>query len=586
MRAMEFAERTGAFRRQCVASLLVLCLLVPVASLIGQVGRSGITGTVTDPAGAIVPNAKVTLKNEETNVLWTTVSTDTGVYILRNLPPGSYTVTVEGSGFEKLVLEHVQLEVEKVSSADVKLTLGAVTQQIQVTATPTVLNTTSGTIGNLVSEKELETLPLNGRSWINLNYLTPGATTFIGLSMNFSNITESVAPGNVVLNGLRGGNNLFFIDGVSTADVEDFIISVYPPLDALAEYRTQSGNATAEYFGGAGAMISAATKSGTNGFHGDVWEYIRNDVLDARDFFTSSVPPLKRNQFGFTFGGPIRKDKTFFFGSYEGFRQRLGIAFVGDYPTAAMRSGDFSAISTQLINPYTKQPVPGNNVSNLINPLSTQWLSHWIPLPNTDVPIGSGNYRRTAVRPINYDSYIVRGDHHFSEKSSIFVRYLWSKASSDQPVIIPSWTRHQVRPGYNIAADYTRTISPTTVAQGRFGYHRYDDHEPVGSISNANMETELGVLGAAGFSTDADSQLGVPPIGVTGFSAFGHSYFGRPRRIYNDSFYYDGLLFLTRAGHAMKNGSQRELCSGSLPGNDPSDRKLELYRILHGRWFC
>ena len=147
------------------------------------------------------------------------------------------------------------------SSLDTKLTVGAVTQSLNVTATPALLTATSGTVGNLVTEKEIETLPLNGRSWINLNYLTPGATTYIGLSMNFSNITESVAPGNVVLNGLRGGNNLFYIDGVSTADVEDFIISVYPPLDALAEFRTQSGNASAEYFGGAGAMVSAATKS-------------------------------------------------------------------------------------------------------------------------------------------------------------------------------------------------------------------------------------------------------------------------------------------------------------------------------------
>jgi Carboxypeptidase regulatory-like domain len=554
MTELKTHRRGESLRRNLIGYVMALVVLMLPASLLAQIGKSGITGIITDPSGAVVPAATVTVENEASGVKWSTISTAAGLYIIRGLPPGSYTVTVDAHGFKEAVIAHVVTEVEQVKSASVKLSLGSQTQKVQVTASPNQLNTNSGTIGTLVNQKQIETLPLNGRSWISLNYLAPGVTPFIGLSMNFSNMTESVAPGNVVANGLRGGNNLYFIDGVSTADVEDFIISVYPPLDAIAEFRTQTGNASSEYFGGAGAMVSAVIKSGTNRFHGDVWEFLRNNVLDARDFFNATVPPLKRNQFGFTFGGPIRKDRTFFFGSYEGFRQRLGIPFVGDYPTPAMRNGDLSSIPTQLTNPYTGQPIPGNDVSSMINPLSTKWLNDWIPLPNTNVPIGSGNYRQLAVRPIDYDSYLLRVDELINDKNRLFGHFLYSNARSNQPVILPGLTRYQRRPGYNAVADYTRTINPTTVIEGRFGFQLYDDHEPVGTVRNANMLDELGVSGATGFSTVADSQLAPPPVGVAGFSPFGGSYFGRPRRIYNYSYYYDGTVFATRGQHAMSMG--------------------------------
>ncbi len=554
MRDLKTHLRVESLQRSSIAYVVVLVFLLLPVSLRAQIGASAITGIITDPSGAVIPKAKVTVENEATGVKWSTSSTAAGVYIVRNVPPGSYTVIVHAPGFKEAILTRVVTEVDQIKSADIKLSVGGITQQVQVTATPNQLNTNSGTIGTVVGQKQIETLPLNGRSWISLNYLAPGVTPFIGESMNFSNITESVAPGNVVANGLRGSNNLYFLDGVSTADVEDFIISVLPPLDAIAEFRTQTGNASAAYFGGAGAMVSAAVKSGTNQLHGDVWEFLRNDALDSRDFFSTSVPPLKRNQFGFTLGGPIRKDKTFFFGSYEGFRQSTGVPFVGDYPTAAMRNGDLSSLSTQLTNPYTGQPIPGNNLSSMINPLSTKWLQDWIPLPNTNVPIGSGNYRRMAVQPIDYDSYLLRVDDQLGDKSRIYGHILYTYARSYEPVIVPGFTRHQQRYGDNIALDYTRDISPTTVIDGLFGYQLYDDHEPVGNASNANMLDELGVLGATGFSTVADSQLAPPVIGVSGFSQFGDSYFGRPRRIYNYSFYYNGTVFATRGRHAMSMG--------------------------------
>ena len=168
----------------------------------------------------------------------------------------------------------------------------------------------------------------------------------------------SVTPPNVVLNGLRGGNNAYYIDGASLQDRETQVIRVIPPLDSLNEFRVQTSNFGAEFASGAGGVISAATKSGTNSLHGSAWEYIRNNVLDARSYFDTSRPPLKRNQFGGVVGGPIVKSKAFFFGGYEGFRQSEGQTLVTDYPTMAERSGDLSSISTPIVNPYTGSLIP------------------------------------------------------------------------------------------------------------------------------------------------------------------------------------------------------------------------------------
>src|SRR5439155_2877877 len=195
----------------------------------------------------------------------------------RNLAPGSYTVTAEVIGFQKAVIEHVLTEVEKISSVDITLSVGQVEQTVSVEATPSLITTTSGTVGNLVTQKEIETLPLNGRSWVSLNFLTPGAVPFHGATSGAIAITASVAPSNFTVNGLRGGNNLYLIDGANLEVVATQVLGILPPLDALSEFRTQTGNYSAEYIGGAAAAVSAATKSGTNKIHGSVYEYIRNE---------------------------------------------------------------------------------------------------------------------------------------------------------------------------------------------------------------------------------------------------------------------------------------------------------------------
>jgi len=537
-------------------SLALAITLIWAGTLYGQVGKSGISGTVTDRSGSVVPNAKVEARDERTNLTWNAVTSQSGAYFIRNLPVGRFTVSVEAAGFQRTVIANVETEVDRVTSVDAQLTVGEVTQSVEVHAETELLTTTSGTVGNLVTTHEMESLPLNGRSWISLNYLTPSAVKFRGTSSATSNITASVAPGNFVVNGLRGGNNKFYIDGVSLENTEDQILGIIPPVDALQEFRTETANMSAEFMAGAGAVVSATTKSGGNEVHGAVWEYLRNDKLDARNFFDRQVAKLRRNQFGGIFGAPIRKNRTFVFGSYEGFRQVQATTLVGDYPTAAQRAGDLSTLPGRVVDPLNGQPFPGNVIpASRINPLSTSWLDKYIPLPNTAVPVGQGNFARAVPRPINYDTYIARLDHRFSDNISIFGRYIYTNTTSLQRFIAPlAFNRPQDQPNHNVAFNYTQTLGAGLVLEGRFGYQRWFHREPVGSDDNANMLEQLGVAGKPGFTDVADSQLAPPRISVTGFAQFGHGFFGRPREYYNDHFYYDGLLMMVRGSHSMRMG--------------------------------
>jgi Carboxypeptidase regulatory-like domain/TonB dependent receptor-like, beta-barrel len=535
------------------ASAVFLVTFLLAVGLHGQIGASGITGTVSDPTGAAVPNAKVTVKNEATGVEWRTVSSATGAYTVRDLPPGTYTVMVEAAGFQKNSTVHVGAEVEKVSTVDVALRVGTSEQEVNVTATPaTALTTESGTVSTLIPPKEITTLPLNGRSWISLNYLAPGAVNFHGTTANES-VMASVTPPNVVLNGLRGGNNSYYLDGSSLQVRETQVVLVIPPLDAINEFRVQTADFSAEYLGGAAGVISAATKSGSNQLHGAVWEYLRNSALDAKSYFDTTVAPLKRNQFGAVIGGPIIKSKTFFFGGYEGFRQSEGQTLVTDLPTAAERSGNLSDVSTPIIDPYTGQPYTDNQVP--VNPLSKQWLDDWIPLPNTNVPVGQGNYRIAAPAPIVYDSYIARIDHNFSDKTNIFGRFLGTWDHSQTPWYIPGFLRPVENHGINVAVQAVHTFNPTTVGQLNLSWNRPYQDETIANSKNANMLTELGLVpGAYGFTTSDFSAQGPPRVTVTGFGSFGSSLFGRPRRFYGNDYHLDALVFLTRGSHSMKFG--------------------------------
>src|SRR5215467_6053290 len=347
-------------------SMLFLVLVVPLTAstmLQAQVDRGGIVGTITDPTGARVPGAEVTITNVATNE-GLKLSTDaSGDYAAKLLRVGTYSVAVKKPGFEKTVNPGVDIGVGQVARIDLQLRVGRASESVEVTGAAPLLQTETSSLGTIETEKRISELPLNGRNFIQLAYLGPGANS----GMSGSNVSGGVfenerANEALSVNGLRVSNNNFLLNGVDNNEFGLGGVVVLPPPDAIQEFRTEENSMSAE-FGRGGAAVNVVVKSGTNQIHGGAFEFIRNDVLDARNYFASPPPSpkpgFKRNQFGFFLGGPIKKDKTFIFGDYQGSRVREALSYVSTVPTAAERVGDFSDLLTGDTFSPCPNPTPG-----------------------------------------------------------------------------------------------------------------------------------------------------------------------------------------------------------------------------------
>ncbi|HLN01637.1 MAG TPA: TonB-dependent receptor [Bryobacteraceae bacterium] len=359
-----------------------------------------IVGTVADPSGAIIPGAKVTATNVATTVSQSTVTTGAGSYTIPNLVVGTYNISVEGQGFKPGNATGITLDVSQTRVIDFKLTVVGVESTVEVDATPPLINTTDATIAGLVSEEQVQTLPLNGRNISGLVMMQPGMAQDTG-GMGW------MGP-QWIANGNRGETLIGTLDNSDISDAEMGTLQFTNfNLDAIAEFKILQNNYSAQYGQGAGTITEMVSKTGTNGFHGSAFEFLRNNDIDARNFFATSVPPFKRNEFGATFGGPIKKDKTFFFVEYAGLRQRLGEPDIVAVPTAAERQG------LATINGFTYQ-VP-------MNPVAQQILGKY-PQPNQPGGIyGPNTFNFMFSQPTNDDQWSARVDHHFS-KDTLFVR--------------------------------------------------------------------------------------------------------------------------------------------------------------------
>src|SRR3989442_1514847 len=328
------------------------------SALFGQVDRGSIVGTVSDPSAANVQGAKVTVRNLATDQS-VEVTTDTaGAYAANLLRPGTYSVTVERQGFKKAVNSSVEVGVNQVVRLDLNLQVGATTEVMEVTGAAPLLQTETSSLGTIETEKRISDLPLNGRNFIQLAYLGPGANGGMAGSNVSGGVFENERANEALsVNGVRVSNNNFLLNGVDNNEFGLGGVVVLPPPDAIQEFRTEENSMSAE-FGRGGAAVNVVVKSGTNRIHGGAFEFIRNDALDARNYFASPSPApkpgFKRNQFGAFLGGPIKKDKTFIFGDYQGSRLREALSYVSTVPTAAERSGDF----TDRLTGATFSPCP------------------------------------------------------------------------------------------------------------------------------------------------------------------------------------------------------------------------------------
>ncbi len=478
----------------------------------GQSTNGLITGVVTDSTGASLPGVEITVTNPATGVARSATSNDSGIYIVPQLAPGVYNVSVAKQGFATENRTNVQLEVSQSVTLDLKLGVASSTQTVQVNSAPPPLNTTSPTLTDVVGHAETVDLPLNGREFTQLTLLTPGAAPVTtGQQAAF---TVALGKGGISpsVNGQRGQQNNFTMDGVLNNAIFTNGWSIAPPPDALQEFAVQSHITDAQFAITSGANINVVTRSGTNEYHGALWEFIRNDALDAQTFPDTFRAPYRQNQYGVYLGGPFfiphlidTRNNTWFSLYWEGFRSSLSGNYLSSTLTTAMDQGDFSGVlgaqvgtdslgrpeyANQIYDPLTsrpdpanpgaflRDPFPGNIIpADRINPSSAIIIQKYYPAPNLNVgPTVIPNYQFTGATTTDSDVFGARVDHQFNQNNTLFARFNRSNARTTEPnhftgpATIPGFSEQIINYSQQGAAGITHLFSPTTILNLHFGY--------------------------------------------------------------------------------------------------------------------
>jgi hypothetical protein len=497
-----------------------------------------ISGTITDASGSAVAGAKVVLTAPAMGVTRDSTTDESGHYLVPLLPVASYTVHVEFTGFQPAEQKEIRLQVDQHREVDFKLVPASVKETVEVTATAVAVETANPTLGQVITSQQVAELPLNGRDFVQLASLTPGTITETNPSSFFTGgaSSEVAARGafSLSVGGSRANSTDWLYDGNDNNELTAGGIAILPSIDAIQEFKVLTYNYSAEYGTRAGPTVLVTTKSGSNDFHGSLFEFFRNTDLDARSFFAANTEQFNLNQFGGSIGGPIRRDKTFFFADYQAKMQRHGIPFTGLVPSAAMRSGDFSGDafgnprSGFLTNPYmTGAPDPHFQCDSAGNPMPAsangsqapgvdcnkipqslitsigQQMINLYPLPNANNPAEGYNYVNEPVRKLNEGEFDVRLDHNFSSKDSMFARFSYDQAVSFVPGGSPGFaeanafgsTQNITNHGRNAALSETHIFSERTVNQLNIGYNRIFNE--ITSFGSGTCEAQkLGIPGA------------------------------------------------------------------------------------------
>lgn len=521
------------------------CISVQVLfaqDLFAQAISATISGVIKDQSDAVLPGVTITVTNIDTGISHTVVTGDTGSYKVPGLAPGNYKIQAALAGFKTEIRTGITLAVNQEAVINLTLQVGEISEQITVAEQAPLIESTNATLSGLVDEKKIRDLPLNGRDFFQLTYLQPGVRPSMNAGPNpfaRGKITKAA------VNGMRPTFNNVTVDGT---DVNDPTYNVPTGgaagaalgVEAIREFRILTNNYSAEYGRNAGSIVNAVTKSGTNDLHFSVFEFHRNSALDARNFFDpprdlarsrglAEIPPFKRNQFGFTASGPIIRNKTFFFGNYEGLRERLGVTAVATVPTAAARQGI----------------LPRGRIE--VAPQVRPYLNLW-PLPNgRDFGDGTAQWTGSATQPTNEDYFVVRIDHNISEKDMLFVRYTFDGSSSIAPFIatlVPGFPakfdhRHQF-----ITIQEQKTFRPNLLNEFRFGFNRtryVADNLP-------SIPTELSISLVPG-------KTALGPITIPGISTIGGSLLFPLGSFANTFQFIDNLSYIKKR-HSFKFGAE------------------------------
>ena len=493
----------------------VVVILFAGVVLHAQQETASIRGSVTDPSGASVVRAHVMAVQLDTGFTRQVETDNQGDYLLVLLPIGHYRLEAIARGFKKYVQEGITLGVNQVAVVPVQLSVGSTQQTIDVKADAVLVQTTND-LGQTVHDRDILDLPLNGRNFSQLGLLQPGTAP---LTQGLQQAGGSLRSGqSYAVDGMRPESNEFLVDGAENYNSINAGFVLKPPPDAIAEFRILTNTASAEFGHNAGSNTNIVTSSGSNHIHGDVYDFLRNDALDARNFFSTNVEPLKQNQFGGTLGGPIRRDKTFLFGYYEGFRNRQGETQLTTVPTAAERQGDFSALcssyssqgictdptGTQLVNVFASppQPLPFNQLPpGAISSISQNLLAFY-PLPNAP-NYGPNAYGTTQELHNTSDQFGLRLDHYLSSRDTISFHYLFTNGSQLDPLSIaganvPGFPVGENFRAQNAALEETHSFSPSVVNVARFSFLRNKFFGDEATNHTPSLLTGIHVLPHAG----------------------------------------------------------------------------------------
>ena len=531
--------------RRLLDRVMLFAILLGLSALpaFGQIDRGAIAGRILDASGAVVPSATVTITNKATGVAVSTSVDADGEYQVLTLIPGTYSVKVSAAGFESVLRDDIHLHVQDHLSIDFALKVGSVNSEIVVTARESMLETQTADLGSVVNEQRINDLPLNGRRYADLALLEPGVAKFYA--------PANPAPDRFSANGNSELQNNFLLDGVDNNSFSENLQElsmqvVQPPPDALQEFKIQTRTYSAEFGNSAGAVVNATLKSGTNGYHGDLYEFFRNKVLDANQWINNLTgfprSGFSQNQFGGTFGGPIKKDKLFFFGDLERFTSRNGDTVQSTVPTPLMTQGNFTELPYALANPQ----VPGQSgcyVGNIIQPgcfdpvaQKLMGLVAGTATPNIPTAValegipgswtGAPNYVFATSVPDDVYSLDGRIDYTLDPKDQIFGSYSYRHVDKQDP----RWTGNPLIGNGNFATQYrwhqqsvalgwTRTLSNSLVNDVRFGFSRdYAHSDPNGlTVGTSEAESAIGLSGIP----NGPGSAGIPPFFIGGLTTEG-----------------------------------------------------------------
>jgi Carboxypeptidase regulatory-like domain/TonB dependent receptor len=542
--------------RIVLAFVVLACLSSSAQQITGN-----IRGTVADPSGAVIVGAEVTAQQTETALSRSTTTDRNGSYVLLELPVGHYRLQVAAKGFQEYLQDGITLNVNETASVSPHLAVGSEKQQVLVRADAELIEPTVTSMGKVVQQRELEDLPLNGRNFSQLGLLQPGV---VPLTPGIAEAGGSLRNGQAyAVNGQRPESNNFLIDGANNFNGVDGGFVLKPPVDAISEFRIITHSANAEFGGALGSTTNIITRSGTNQVHGTLWEFLRNDAVDANNYFYSgqTKEPLKQNQFGASIGAPIRKDKTFVFGFYEGFRNRQGETELTTVPSLKQRTGDFSELcpegftegfcnnpAHQLFNVFANAPYPNNQVPpQQINSISQNLLS-FFPLPNA----GTNLFSTTQTLSNDSDQFGIKVDHYLTPRDTLNFRYMFYQLSQLDPLSpggasVPGFPVGEDQRAQNFVAQGTHTFSPNLIAVARFSFLRNkflfgerEDHQP---------PSDFGFQ----YTPSLDVATGPPFIQVNGYATVGDPITG-PRNTYENVYDYSGSLSWVRGKHELKFG--------------------------------